>query len=60
MIKPSELTNEETINKAVQSRESEISNLRELLPYADGPSYYKDKDRIALLSKEVQQLKESL
>lgn len=44
---------ERMINKQIQACEGMAANVRELLPYADGPAYYQDKDTLAALEREA-------
>lgn len=48
------------IHRQIAACESYIQNFEEGLPYADGPAYSQDKDRIKALREELRQWREIL
>lgn len=48
------------IKRQIAACESYIRNFEEGLPYADGPAYSQDKDRIRVLREELRQWREIL
>ena len=60
MIYPQETESKETIEKAIESRVARISDIKQMLPYADHGAYGQDLNRIADYEREIAQLKRSL
>lgn len=60
MIYDTETKTPQAIREAIKSRQVQVGRILEGLPYADGPAYFQDKQRVQTANHEIAQLRAKL